>query len=56
MPQKAEYKILQANNATQLGIDSATYAAQNWRPILMSSTAIPAGVVVTVILEHVAGS
>jgi hypothetical protein len=56
MAQKAEYKVIQASNTNQLGVELSGAAKQGWCPILMSAASIPAGVVITVILEHVLGS
>lgn len=56
MPQSAEYKAISAQNPVELTRQLTIEAAQGWHPILMSSGALPAVVITTVILEHKIGS
>jgi hypothetical protein len=61
MAQKSEFKVLQENNSVKLGAELNGLAAQGWRPILMTTVTlqagVPAGVIMTtVILEHIIGS
>lgn len=61
MAQRAEYKVLQENNANQLQSKLNGEAASGWKPILMTTTHAAVGpggqghLIITVILEHVLG-
>lgn len=56
MPQKSEYKVITATSPAGLQQELNIHAQSGWKPIFMSSAAISAGVVTTVILEHVLGT
>ena len=56
MPQKSEYRVIEAPHAAQLKAKLVPLGLQGWRPILSSSAAGPDGIMTTVILEHVIGS
>jgi hypothetical protein len=56
MPQKSEYRVIEAPHAAQLQALLVPLGMEGWRPILLSSAAAPTGVITTVILEHVLGS
>jgi len=59
MPQKSEFKVV-SGQPEKLDTLLAPFAAQNWRPILITSAAANAQqgvpVVVTIVLEHVRGA
>jgi hypothetical protein len=59
---KAEYKVIQGNNANQLSVELNVLGQSGWKPILMTTTHAPVTptgqghLVITVILEHVPGT
>jgi hypothetical protein len=57
MAHKAEYKVIQSNNASTLGVELNQLAISGWKPILMTTAHAPAPggqgpVLTTVIMEH----
>jgi hypothetical protein len=53
--QTSEYKAVEAKNAQMLTTILNVEAKNSWKPLLMTTTANPTGLIIHVILEHVLG-